>query len=58
MLVRLEKKQVIKQCVFKKMVWRKTSCMKILTTVFSLGSLICEFQTFYILLSEGGARII
>ncbi|MFC1826213.1 hypothetical protein ACFLYZ_02335, partial [Thermodesulfobacteriota bacterium] len=29
--------------------------MKILTTVFSLGSLTCEFQIFYILLSVGGA---
>ena len=29
--------------------------MKRLTTVFSLGSLTCEFQTVYIVLSVGGS---
>ena len=32
--------------------------MKILATVFSLGSLTCEFQMFYILLSAGESFII
>ena len=31
--------------------------MKILATVFSLGSLTCEFQMFYILLSVGESTI-
>jgi len=31
--------------------------MKILATVFSLGSLACEFQTVYILLSVGGSTL-
>ena len=31
--------------------------MKILATVFSLGSLACEFQMVYILLSVGGSTL-
>ena len=54
MLVSLKRKQHIRNLSFKPKSSVIRICMKILTTVFSLGSLTCEFQIFYILLSVGG----
>jgi len=55
-LASFKKKQLLTRFIFQHMIDAiQTIVIKGLATVFSLGSLTCEFQIFYILLSVGEA---
>jgi len=58
-LASFKKKQLLTRFIFQHMIDAiQTIVIKGLATVFSLGSLTCEFQIFYILLSVGKTFII